>query len=162
MQNLNSRIVTMFFLLVLFLVYLVFRNMGLYPTVFADEYSYSMFSRLLPLSESSVPSYIYLKLYSVTNACGDGFLGCAKLINAFLFILAAPFIFLIARRVASETASVVVSLLAVFGPINSYTAYFMPESFYFLSFWVFSWYLLSLTADSRIYKWFFYGFYVFS
>ena len=141
----------------LFFLFLVFRNMGLYPSVFADEYTYSKLSRLLPLSKSPIPDYIYLKLYSVTNYCGDGFLGCARLINAAMFILAAPFIFLISRRVANNGVSITVSLLAILGPINSYTAYFMPESFYFLAFWIFLWYLTGLNREARGYHWFLAG-----
>jgi phosphoglycerol transferase len=137
-----------------FFLCLMLRNTGLYPSVFADEYTYSKLARLVPLSEASIPSYLYLKLYSITNWCGDGFLGCAKIINCFLFVAAAPFIFLIAKRVASEGVSLYVSLLAIIGPINSYTAYFMPESFYFLSFWIVCWYLLTLDCKSGVYRWF--------
>ena len=140
-------------LLVIFL-FLALRNTGLYPSVFADEYTYSKLSRLMPLSESTIPGYIYLKLYSVTNYCGDGFLGCAKIVNSFLFVAAAPFIFLTARRVTGEGVSAYISLLSIIGPISSYTAYFMPESFYFLSFWVTCWYLLSLDCKSGNYRWF--------
>jgi phosphoglycerol transferase len=134
-------------------LFLVIRNTGLYPSVFFDEYSYSRLSRLHPLSDSPLPSYIYLMLYSSTNYCGDGFLGCAKLINSFCFVLAAPFIYSTCRRIADESTSVFVALLAIIGPINSYTAYYMPESLYFLSFWVFCWYLLSLSAESQVWRW---------
>lgn len=132
---------------------LIFRNLGLYPSVFADEYTYSKLSRLLPLSESSIPGYLYLWLYSHTNYCGDGFLGCAKILNSFLFVAAVPFIYLTSNKTASSGVSLIVSLLAVVGPINSYTAYFMPESFYFLSFWVLCWYLLCLDPTSSRYRW---------
>jgi phosphoglycerol transferase len=135
-------------------LFLAFRNVGLYPSVFADEYTYSKLSRLLPLSDSSIPGYVFLKLYSITNCCGDGFLGCAKLINAVLFVAAAPFIYLVSKSVASSSISLVVSLLAILGPINSYTAYFMPESFFFFSFWVLCWKLLNLTSESGKYVWF--------
>lgn len=138
-------------------LFLAIRNAGLFPSVFADEYTYSKLSRLLPLSESLIPGYLYLKLYSITNYCGDGFLGCAKIINAFVFILAVPFIYFTARRVADQGVSAIVSFLAVIGPINSYTAYFMPESFYFLSFWVFCWYLLCLSSNSEKWRWFIAG-----
>ncbi len=91
-------------LLVIFL-FLALRNTGLYPSVFADEYTYSKLSRLMPLSESTIPGYIYLKLYSVTNYGGDGFLGCAKIVNSFLCVAAAPFICLTARRVTGDGVS---------------------------------------------------------
>lgn len=138
---------------VLILFFLQYRNMGLYPWVFADEYIYSKFSRLLPLNESSIPGYLYLWLYSYTNYCGDSFLGCARIINAFLFVAAMPFIYLATKKIAGKGASIIVSLLAVVGPINSYTAYFMPESLYFLSFWVLCWYLLGLDSKSNRYGW---------
>jgi phosphoglycerol transferase len=141
---------------VLFFLFLVFRNTGLY-IFWSDEFVYNRLARLIPLSESSIPSYLFLKLYSFTNYCGDGFLECARLINSVLFVSAIPFIFFISRRVASNGVSVIISLLAVFGPINSVTAYFMPESFYFLSFWVFCWYLLSLELESGKYRWFLVG-----
>lgn len=141
------------FLSGLVLLFLFLRNAGLYPSVFADEYTYSKLSRLLPLSESSIPGYLYLWLYSYTNYCGDGFLGCAKIINAFLFVVAVPFVYLTSKKVAGTGASIIASLLAVSGPINSYTAYFMPESFYFLSFWVLCWYLLNLDSNSSKYGW---------
>lgn len=139
--------------LVVIFLFLALRNTGLYPSVFADEYTYSKLSRLMPLSESTIPSYLYLKLYSVTNYCGDGFLGCAKIINSFLFVATAPFIFLTARRLTGEGVSAYISLLSIIGPISSYTAYFMPESFYFFSFWVVCWYLLSLDHKSASYRW---------
>lgn len=134
--------------------FLVFRSLGLSPMVFADEYSYSRFSRLLPLSEATIPAYLYLKIYSATNYCGNGFLECVRVINAVFFLLAAPFIYLITRSVASRSISTLVTLLALAGPINTYTAYFMPESLYFLVFWVFCWLILNLKADSKNYNWF--------
>lgn len=153
LENMNRLFLLSGISLVVLFLFLALRNTGLYPGVFADEYTYSKLSRLMPLSESTIPAYLYLKLYSVTNYCGDGFLGCAKIINSFLFVAAAPFIFLIARRVTSEGVSAYISLLSIIGPISSYTAYFMPESFYFFSFWVVCWYLLSLDCKSGNCRW---------
>lgn len=152
--NINRLFLLSVISLVAFFLFLALRSTGLYPSVFADEYTYSKLSRHIPLSESTIPGYLYLQLYNVTNYCGDGFLGCAKVINSFLFVAAAPFIFLIARRITSEGVSVYISLLSIIGPISSYTAYFMPESFYFFSFWVVCWYLLSLDCKSGNFRWF--------
>jgi phosphoglycerol transferase len=58
---------------------LLFRNCGIYPLVFADEYSYSKFSRPLPLADSMISDYVYMAIYRLTNACGDGFLDCARI-----------------------------------------------------------------------------------
>lgn len=133
------------FALALALVFLVLagRNYGLYPLVFADEWSYSRAARLEPLGLSIVPSYLYLKLFGITNACGTGFLECARLLNTLLFVAAAPFIYLSARRVVGKPAAALVAVASVLAPINSHTAYFMPESTYFFGFWVVSWLLLS-------------------
>ena len=157
MKKINNALMFFIFCVVLFFLYLVIRNTGLYATIFSDEYHYSRLSRLLPLEEAYMPNYLYLKIYSITNYCGDGFLGCAKIINSFFFISATPFIYLIARRVVDQRISVLVSLLAVIGPINAYTAFFMPESIYFLSFWMFCFYLLSLCSESTKWSWFIAG-----
>lgn len=136
------------FALALALVFLALaaRNHGLYPLVFADEWSYSRAARLEPLAQSIVPSYLYLELFGITNACGTGFLECARLLNTLLFVAAAPFIYLSARRVLDKPAAALVALASVLAPINSHTAYFMPESTYFFGFWAVSWLLLSSTG----------------
>jgi phosphoglycerol transferase len=132
---------------------LLFRNWDIYPTVFADEYIYSKFSRLLPLSDSTIPGYVYLAIYSITNTCGDGFLSCARILNALFFVAAAPFIYLTARRVCTGGIASVIAFLALLGPINSYTAYYMPEALYFFSFWLFTWFVLQLDNSSDSMAW---------
>jgi phosphoglycerol transferase len=125
------------------IITLTIRNCGLYPTVFSDEWWYSKFSRLAPISGSPYPSYLYLLLFGISRYCGDGFLECARILNACFFAFTLPFIYLSCRRVASRTISLFVAVLSVLGPINSYSAYFMPEAMYFFSFWLFFWFLLS-------------------
>jgi len=132
---------------------LLLRNQGLFPVVFADEYLYSKFSRLLPLSSSPIPDYLYLIIYRITNVCGDGFLGCARILNAFFYVMAAPFIYLVARKVCDRKAALLIAALSLVGPINTYTAYFMPEALYYSSFWVFTWLILSLKVDSGVKAW---------
>ncbi len=138
--------------IVLFIA-LLFRNTGVYPAVFADEYSYSTFSRLLPLQESAFPDYLYLAIYSLTNTCGDGFLNCARMLNTIFFVAALPFIYLITMRVSTRLVASIVALLAVLGPINSYTAWYMPEALYFLSFWLLTWFMLRLDNTSDLRSW---------
>ena len=74
----------LFFAAIAIFVALLFRNSGLYPVV-ADEAIYSKASRLQPLADSGVPEYIYLAIYRLTNICGDGFLDCARILNAIFF-----------------------------------------------------------------------------
>lgn len=124
-------------------LFLVFRNMGLYPSVFADEWLYSSSARLLPFEKSPLPSYLYLGLFRLTSACGNGFLECARIVNTLLFVAAAPFIYLVAKKVCSRPVAAMLALLSVLGPVNSFTAYFMPESMYFFGFAVFAWVALA-------------------
>ncbi|MES2152308.1 MAG: hypothetical protein V4508_21215 [Pseudomonadota bacterium] len=119
--------------------FLVLRNTGLYPAVFADEMLYSSLSRLGALAESSIPSYLYLALFRVTNACGTGFLDCARLLNTLSFVGAAPLLYLIAQRYCGKALAVFVSLLCLCAPIGEYTAFFMPETLYYFAFFVLSW-----------------------
>lgn len=135
------------------LVALLLRNGGLYPSVFADEWAYSTSSRLLPFANAVFPDYGYLALYSLTNSCGDGFLACARILNATAFVAASPFIYLTARRACTRHVAALVTVLALAGPINTYTAYFMPEALYFLSFWVFAWFILGLDGSSSRRMW---------
>lgn len=128
--------------LVAVLLYLILRNTGAYPVVFADEWLYSKFARLQPLSASQLPSYLYLKIFGLSNACGDGYLQCTRILNAVLLVAAAPFIYLVARPLTGRAAAAALAVLAVLAPVNSYTAYFMPEASYYCGFWVLTWAML--------------------
>jgi phosphoglycerol transferase len=129
------------------------RNTGLYPSVMGDEYFYNTYSRLRPSSESQFPSYLYLAIYGVTSVCGDGFLECARILNSLFFVGATPFLYLTARRVCAKAPAVAVTLLTLAGPINTHTAYFMPESLYFLSFWLLTWFILRLHDSATATAW---------
>ncbi|GJI88441.1 DUF7024 domain-containing protein [Duganella hordei] len=122
--------------------YMTLRNVGMYPTVFGDEWTYSSFARLMPFRETLIPNYLYYTVYGLTSACGDGYLECARLINAAFVVGAAPLIYLIARQYMTRQAAAVVAVLAALAPSNTYTAYFMPEAMYFWGFWLFSWSVL--------------------
>ncbi|RJG15718.1 hypothetical protein D3872_12495 [Massilia cavernae] len=125
--------------LILFAVYLSGRMTGLYPMVFADEWLYSSAARLQPFEKSILPSWLFLGLFRTTNACGAGFLDCARGLNVLMMAAAAPFIYMVARKVCSKPVSIVLALASILAPISSYVAYFMPETMYFLSFFVFAW-----------------------
>jgi len=125
--------------LMLIAVAIMIRNQGLYAVVFADEYIFSKLSRHVPLANAEIPSYLFYYIYGTTSYCEDGFLGCARILNAFFFASAGIFIFLVGCRVTSKQVAAYIALLSVLAPNNTYTAYFMPESLYFLLFWIFSW-----------------------
>jgi phosphoglycerol transferase len=123
----------------LLLVFLTARNAGMYPSVFADEWFYNLFSRLYDIKFAQRPSYLYFGVYSLTNRCGDGFLECARLINALFFVAAIPLIYSLARKYMSRTMALWVTALSAFSPINAFSAYFMPESMYYFGFFLFAW-----------------------
>lgn len=145
-------------IMVVTLVLLMVRSSGLYPGVMGDEYTYISMSRLMPLSAAFIPDYLYLAIYKLTNVCGSGFMACSRLFNTVFFVAAAPFIYLTARRFCGTRVSVLIVALSMLGPINSYTAYFMPEALFFLGFWVSVCYFLSLDAQAPVKKWLIFGF----
>ena len=118
---------------------LMLRIYGLQPSVFADEWYYSKMARLAPVADSMLPSYLYLWVFRASLACGDGFLDCVRAGNLAFFVGAAPFLYLIARRYASRPVASGVALLSLLAPLNSFTAYFMPETMYYFGFCVLSW-----------------------
>lgn len=134
-------------------VAILIRDAGLYPHVFADEYVYSKFSRLMPLSLSEISNYLYLSTYRITNICGDGFLSCARILNALFFLAASPFIYFTAKRVTSKSKAILILVTALIGPINTYTAYFMPEAMYFFGFWVMTWWVLGIQEFQKTSSW---------
>ena len=94
-------------------VLLVIRNASLYPSVFADEYYYSRFSRLVSFSQANVPNYLYFSLYRLTNQCGDGFLQCARLLNVVFLLASVPLIYRVARCYSTRLHSVLMVVFAL-------------------------------------------------
>jgi phosphoglycerol transferase len=125
------------------LALLVYRNAGLNPLVFADEWLYSKMSRLTPLADAIVPSYLYLWVFKGSNACGDGFYDCVRFGNALFFVGAAPFVYLIAREVTGPRLALCAAVLALLAPLNLFATFFMPESMYYFGFCVLSWVALT-------------------
>jgi phosphoglycerol transferase len=122
--------------------WLCLRSHGLMPAIFADEWYYSKMARLMPLREAIVPSYLYLWLFRSTNFCDTGFLDCVRYGNELFFVGAAPFIYLIARRVAGVPLALYVTLLALLAPLTLFVTFFMPEAMYYFGFAVLSWFVL--------------------
>ena len=145
-------------IMALAMVLLMLRSAGLYPGVLGDEYTYSTMSRSMPLSEAFIPGYLYLAIYNLTNMCGSGFLFCSKFFNTLFFVAAAPFIYLVARRFCGLAVSLLIVAISLLGPVNSYTAYYMPEPLFFLSFWISIWYFLGLDVNAPAKKWLLFGF----
>ena len=123
-------------------LFLVFRNSGLGPSVLGDEWSYSLYSRLLPFSRAQVPSFLYYLIYRSSNVCGTEFASCARMLNAGFFVMAAPFMLLVARRHMHLGLALLLTVATLLSPLSTYTAFFMPEAMYFFMFWVLAWLVL--------------------
>lgn len=149
----SSRHLTLAAALLGIAVALLYRSIGLYPVVMGDEQIYSAAARLTPLSESPIPNYLYLQAFQTTSYCGSNFLSCARILNTLFFLGALPFVYLIARRLSCKTLAAWITLLIAISPVNSYTAYFMPESLYFLGFWALSWLLVSVNGIGSFRSW---------
>ena len=128
------------------LLVLLSRILGLGPRVMGDELTYSTFSRLLPISESPVPNYLYLWVFSSTKACGPEFYSCARLLNVFFVLVTAVFVYLIARRFLGFRVSLFFSGTVIVGPVSMYAAHFMPDSMFFAFATAFVWLLLRLSS----------------
>jgi phosphoglycerol transferase len=123
--------------------YLLHRNLGTHPNVFADEWYYSKMARLQPLGEALVPSYLYLWLFGTISYWGSQFYDSVHIGNIVFFMAAAPFVYLTARTVTSKPFAALLALLSALAPINVYTVYFMPEATYYFGFCVLSWVALT-------------------
>ena len=117
---------------------IITRDTGLYASVFGDEWTYSSNSRLAPIADAKIPSYLYLWIFRLTNQCGADFLSCARWLNAIFFVAAAPFIYAVLKPYTSPGKAVALTLVAIAAPANSFATLFMPESLYFFMFWVLS------------------------
>ena len=137
--------------IVMLFVYLVYQSYGLYAVVYGDELYYNNLARFHKLSEAGRPNYIYLSILRSTNFCGDKFIDCSRIINILFFIFSVPFIYSISRLVCSQKISYLIVILSMIDPLNTYTAYFMPESMYYFCFWMFTWYVLTTILKKKPY-----------
>lgn len=123
------------------------------PKIMGDELIYSRNARLTELSDISVPNYLFALLFESTNSCGYGFYYCAKGLNlVFLGILVA-FVYLAARLVARPAASFWIAVLAMLGPISTYTSYFTPEMMFFAGAAALLYALFRLSSSSPWWAW---------
>lgn len=125
------------------LVFLSFSYLGQNVHVLSDEVIYSIDAQHQPLSAATYPVWAYLKLFSIVRHAGVDFYAAARLLNALIFSLAIPLIYATAKHYVPDRWALLISALAVLGPINSYVAYFMPEVTYFTAFWLLSWFVLT-------------------
>lgn len=139
-----------FSLLFITFCFVMVRGFGVLPSVMADEWHYSLMSRLLPFSQSDDPGYVYLGLYSLTKYSNDGYYCFVRFLNAIFYVCGCLFVFLTSRRILSFKRSLIVLSLMVLAPESVYSLFFMPESMYFCIFWFFAWVALSPREHSLL------------
>jgi phosphoglycerol transferase len=122
--------------------WLVLRSFGYQPVVMSDEQRFSTYSRLLPLSDASVPSYLFYFIYGITNQCGQAFLDCGRLLNVFFLCLSSVPIYAISRCWLTKKVSAYIVVLSLMAPAGYYTIYYMPEMLYYCAFWMTAWTIL--------------------
>lgn len=121
----------------------------IHPSIFADEFTYSRYSRLISFSDATLPSYLFFLTYKSTNYCGDYFYSCSKLINIALYCLSIPFFYLVSRKFLSRGPALLTAGLVFLGNFSLYTSFFMPEAQYFFAFWVLTWFVSSYYSEIR-------------
>lgn len=123
------------------------------PKIMGDELIYSRNARLTELSDISVPNYLFALLFESTNSCGYGFYYCAKGLNLVFLGILVVFVYLAARLVARPAASFWIAVLAMLGPISTYTSYFTPEMMFFAGAAALLYALFRLSSRSPWWAW---------
>ena len=83
-----------------------------------------------------MPNLLFLALYGVVFRFGAQYMEVARILNVACLSLGAVCMFLVARRMLSRRAAFAFAVLGASGAIASYAAMFIPESLYFLGFWL--------------------------
>jgi phosphoglycerol transferase len=123
------------------------------PKIMGDELIYSRNARLTELADISVPNYLFALVFGNTNMCGYDFYYCAKGINFVFLAIFVAFVYLGARLVARPAASFWIAVLAMLGPISTYTSYFTPEMMFFAGAAALLYALFRLSSKSPWWAW---------
>lgn len=132
---------------------LITRIFTVRPTIMQDEYLYTKFSRLLPMSDAPIPDYLFYWLFSSTKLCGPNFYSCGKVINLLLLVILAALIFFLASKFVVSWQAALVSLAVFYSPIGFYASFFMPEILFFVLVTVLVIYMVSIETTSKLSSW---------
>lgn len=135
------------------LIWVASRIWGVLPKILGDELIYSINSRHLPLSESSVPNYLFNLVFGTTNTCGYGFYTCGKAINMLFLVGFAVFIYLAARLLVEPAMAFYAGLLALVGPISAYASYFTPDMMFYFGASIVIYLVMKTSSGSKIGRW---------
>jgi phosphoglycerol transferase len=131
------------------------------PLVMGDECYYSALSNvtfdqsLLQREASQLPippypNFLYLRAVSFHGWFGESGFLLVKLLNSIVFSLSVIPIALLGRRVGmSDRAAVAIGAASLLFPANTYTAFFMPEPFYYTTFWWTVWAFVCFDTEKK-------------
>lgn len=136
-------------LLLAFFAFCVVRGIALEPLVFADEWTHSVSTRLMRLTDVVSPSHLYYFLYRPTRSCGSDFLMCARLMNIAVLAGAGLMLFLFARRYVTTSFAFLLLIAFLAAPSNIYQLIFSPDALFYSGFVVFFVALLTLEGRAR-------------
>lgn len=97
------------------------------PTVFNDEYIYSMQARHADEYVTTFGNYFFNLLFSATSLCGDNFYGCGKVLNFLLLFALGMFLLGISRTLHEPRISMLFALGGVALPFIVNVSFFTPE-----------------------------------
>lgn len=132
---------------------LITRIFAINPAIVPDERIYSLYSRHLPMSEASIPDYLFYWVFNSTNLCGPNFYTCGKAINLLFFVGAALIVYLIAIRGLPSWGAWLVAVATLASPLGYYASFFMPEMMFFFATMVVIYFLVRLEPNSGWKDW---------
>jgi len=129
-------------------IFLYIRSLGLYPRIFADEYTYSYFTKYVGLVDSGIPSFLFYSTYGIITYFANDFLWYARVTNILFYVAGGWFVFLTAKSCLDYKNALIVTAVALFGTYSIYTHFFMPEAMFYFGFWLFIYLFLRIKNGS--------------
>lgn len=132
---------------------LITRIFAINPAIVPDEKIYALYARHLPMSEASIPDYLFYWVFSSTNLCGPNFYTCGKAINLLFFVGVAIMVFLIASKGLPSWGAWLVAVATLASPLGFYASFFMPEMMFFFAALVVVFFMVRLEPTSGWKNW---------
>ncbi len=140
-----------FFSSFIIISFLFYRNFSLFPSVMGDEYINSIYSKNTNIEDINLPSYLYFYFYKVSYFCGPDYLNCVRSLNIFVFVFGLYLTYLLAIKFSNKNFAKIFFILLLVSPYNIYTAYFMPESMFYLFIYLTFYLTFTLKINRRYY-----------
>jgi len=131
-----------------------------YPIVLPDELIYSFLSKFLKdrqlLEEnffvSVMQNLLFFQIYNLLYELQSNQLLTARILNSLFYSMLVFPLYGINRYFFSHRTSLSITVFCALMPICTYTTYFMPESLYFLSFYVLLYFILRTVSSTDVVK----------